>query len=121
MGHARRGVAKPNIGVLAALGEITRSWERLEAGEAAVSLQDGVADVRLAWQIERDEAIPARDKSLAELAEVRLAMLTRKAAVIRRSGPDEWRGLAGEVQEERERAREIRKAQRLATMGRPRR
>ena len=45
------------------------AYERLEAGEAAVSLQDAVAAMRLAWQIERDEAIPARDKALAELAE----------------------------------------------------
>ena len=33
-----------------------------------------------------------------------------KAAVIRRSGPAEWPVLAGEVQEELERAREIQKA-----------
>jgi hypothetical protein len=47
-------------------------------------------------------------------------MLTLKAAVIRRSGPDEWRVLWGEVLEERDRAREIRKArQRFATVARP--
>ena len=74
--------------------------------------------MRLAWQIERDEAIPARDKALAELAEVHETVLMLKNAVIRRSGQDEWRALWGEVQKERERARAIRKArQRFVTAG----
>jgi hypothetical protein len=101
---------------------LRRCYEGLQFGRPTVSLQAAAAVMRLAWQIERDEAIPARDKALAELAEVHQAMLTLKAAVIRRSGPDEWRVLAGEVQEEGERAREIRKArQRFARMTRPRR
>ena len=103
------------IADLAALA-LRRAYERLEAGVPGVAVQDVVAVSRLAWQVERAEAIPARDKALAELAEVQKAMLTLKAAVIRRSGPDEWRALAGEVQEERERAREIRRVrQRYAT------
>jgi hypothetical protein len=60
-----------------------------------------------------------RDEALAEVAEVQQAMLTLKAAVICRSGPDEWRALWDEVQKERERAREIRKAkQRFAQAAR---
>ena len=98
----------PGVDDLAALA-LRRCYERLEAGEAAVSLQDAVAAMRLAWQIERDEAVPARDKALAELAEAQAAVLSLKDAIIRRSGLDEWRELWGEVRKERERAREIRK------------
>ena len=108
----------PGVDDLAALA-LRRCYERLEAGEAAVSLQDAVVAMRLAWQIERDEAIPARDKALAELAKAQAAVLSLKDAIIRRSGQDEWRALWGEVQKERERAREIRKAkQRFARAAR---
>jgi hypothetical protein len=75
--------------------------------------------MRLSWQVERDQAIPARDKALAELAEAQDAMLALKAAIIRRSGQDEWRALWGEARTERERARAIRKArQRFARAAR---
>ena len=108
----------PGVDDLAAL-VLRRCYERLEAGEAAISVQDAVAAMRLAWQIERDEAIPARDKALAELAEVQQAMLTLKDAVIRHSGRGEWRALWGEVQKELERVRQIRKTrERFATAAR---
>ena len=98
----------PGVADLARVA-MQRAYERVEAGEAAVSLQDAVAAMRLAWQIERDEAIPARDKALAELAEAQAAVLSLKDAIIRRSGLDEWRALWDEARKERERAREIRK------------
>ena len=108
----------PGVDDLAAL-VLRRCYERLEADEAAVSLQDAVAAMRLAWQIERDEAIPARDKALAELAEAQAAVLSLKDAIVRHSGLDEWRELWGEVQRERERARQIRKTrERFATAAR---
>jgi hypothetical protein len=47
---------------------VRRCYEGLQSGRPTVSLQDAAAVMRLAWQIERDEAIPARDKALAELA-----------------------------------------------------
>jgi len=82
-------------------------------------VSDAVALMRLSWQVERDQAIPARDKALAELAETQQAVLMLKDAIIRRSGQDEWRALWGEVQKERERAREIRRArQRFVTAAR---
>ena len=103
---------------LAALA-LRRAYERIEAGEAAVPVHDAVAVMRLAWQIEHDEAIPARDKALAELAEAQDAMLALKAAAIRRSGPDEWRVLWGGVQKELARVRQIRKTrERFATAAR---
>jgi hypothetical protein len=98
----------PGIADLASLA-LRRCYERLEAGQASVSLQDAVAAMRLAWQIERDEAIPARDKAQAELAEAQAAVLSLKDAIVRHSGLDEWRALWGEVQKERERALETRK------------
>ena len=108
----------PGVDDLAAL-TLRRCYERLEAGEAAVSLQDAAAVMRLAWQIERDEAIPARDAALAELAEAQAAVLSLKDAIIRRSGLDEWRALRGEVQKELERVRQIRKTrERFATAAR---
>jgi hypothetical protein len=108
----------PTVADLAALA-LRRAYERLEAGQAAVHVQDAVAAMRLAWQIEHDEAILARDKALAELAETQQAVLMLKDAIIRRSGQDEWRALWGEVQTERERARKIRKArQRFAAAAR---
>jgi hypothetical protein len=108
----------PELADLAALA-IRRCYEQLEAGVTAASVQEAVAAMRLAWQIERDEAIPTRDKALAELAEAQAAVLNLKDAIFRRSEQDEWRALWGEVQEDRERARAIRKArQRFATAAR---
>ena len=110
----------PVVGIadLASLA-LRRAYERLEVGVPGVSVQDAVAVSRLAWQIERDEAIPARDKALAELAEVQQAVLILKDAVIRHSGQGEWRALWGEVQKELERVRQIRKTrERFATAAR---
>ena len=79
-------------------------------------MHDAVAAMRLAWQIEHDEAIPARNKALVELAEAQDAMLALKAAAIGRYGQGEWQALWGGVRKELARAREIRKArQRFAT------
>ena len=110
----------PAVGIadLASLA-LRRAYERLEVGVPGVSVRDVVAVSRLAWQVEQDEAIPARDEALAELAEAQAAVLTLKDAIIRRSGQDEWRALWSEVQEERKRAREIRKTrERFATAAR---
>ena len=96
---------------------VRRCYEGLQSGRPTVSLQDAAAVIRLAWQIERDEAIPARDKALAELAEAQAAVLSLKDAIVRRSGQDEWRALWTEVREERERARKSREArERFATV-----
>ncbi len=111
----------PAVGIadLASLA-LRRAYERLEVGVPGVSVQDAVAAMRLAWQVERDEAVPARDEALAELAKAQAAVLTLKDAIIRRSGQDEWRALWSEVQKEREKTREIRKTrERFATAARP--
>ncbi len=98
---------------------VRRCYEGLQSGRPTVSLHDAVAVMRLAWQVERDEAIPARDKPLAELAEAQAAVLTLKDAIIRRSGQDEWRALWSEVQKDREETRKIREArQRFVTAAR---
>ena len=116
--RAQGQLLAPGVADLARVA-MKRAYERVEASEAAVSLQDAVAAMRLAWQIERDEAIPARDKALAELAEAQQAMLILKNAVIRHSGQGEWRALWGEVQKDRARVRQIRKTrERFATAAR---
>jgi hypothetical protein len=46
----------PSVADLAALA-LRRAYERVEAGDAAVSLRNAVAAMRLAWQIERAEAM----------------------------------------------------------------
>ena len=98
---------------------LRRCYERLEAGEHPAFVQDAVALARLAWQIERDEAIPARDKALAELAEIQAAVLSLKGAIIRRSRAGRMAGIVGEVQKEREKTRAIQRArQRFATVSR---
>jgi hypothetical protein len=96
---------------------VRRCYESLQSVRPTVSLQDAAAVIRLAWQIERDEAIPARDKALAELAEAQAAVLSLKDAIVCRSGQDEWRALWTEVREERQRARKSREArERFATV-----
>ena len=75
----------PGIDDLARL-VLRRRWEGLQSGRPTVSLQDAAPVMRLAWQIERDEAIPARDKALAELAEAQAGVLSVKDAAIRRAG-----------------------------------
>ena len=56
----------PGVADLARVA-MQRAYERVEAGEAAVSLQNAVAAMRLAWQVERDQAIPERDAALRQL------------------------------------------------------
>ena len=51
----------PGIADLTALA-LRRCYQQLEAG-GGVSVTDAVAAMRLAWQIERAEAIPARGQS----------------------------------------------------------
>jgi len=55
----------PVVGVedLAELA-LRRCHEGLQSGAQAVSVQAYAAIMRLAWQIEHDEAIPARDEAL---------------------------------------------------------
>lgn len=94
---------------LAALA-LRRCYEQLGSGDVAVSLREAVAATRLFWQMQKDEAGPVRDKALADLAEAEHAVMALRAAVIRRSGQDEWRELWGEVRKELDRAREHRRA-----------
>jgi hypothetical protein len=68
-------------------------------------LADAVAAVRVAWPVEHDKAIPARDKVLAGLTEAQAAVLSLKLAIIRRFGQDEWQAQEGEVRKEQEWAR----------------
>lgn len=72
--------------------------------------------MRMIWQIEHDEAIPARTRALADLEEAQEAIMSLRNAIIRRYGQDEWRALWSEVQEERETTRAIQKARQRFVM-----
>jgi hypothetical protein len=77
-----------------------RAYERVEAGEAAVSLQDAVAAMRLAWQVERDKAITERDAALRRLEELQRAetgFVWALRMVLDRQYPGAWPTVMAEV------------------------
>jgi len=89
----------PGVDDLAAL-VLRRCYERLEAGEAACSVQDAVAAMRLAWQIERDQAIPERDAALRQLEKWQQDMTEFTWAlrmVLDRQYPGAWPAVMTEV------------------------
>jgi hypothetical protein len=89
----------PGVADLARVA-MQHAYERIEAGEAAVSLQDAVAAMRLAWQIERDEAIPERDAALRQLEKWQQDMTEFTWAlrmVLDRQYPGAWPAVMAEV------------------------
>ena len=89
----------PGVADLARVA-MQRAYERVEAGEAAVSLQDAVAAMRLAWQVERDEAIPERDAALRQLEKWQQDMTEFTWAlrmVLDRQYPGAWPAVMAEV------------------------
>jgi hypothetical protein len=89
----------PSIDELAPL-VLRRCYERVEAGEQAVSVQDAVATMRLAWQIERDQAIPERDAALRQLEKWQQDMTEFTWAlrvVLERQYPGAWPAVMAEV------------------------
>lgn len=89
----------PSIDELAPL-VLRRCYERVEAGEQAVSVQDAVAAMRLAWQIERDQAIPERDAALRQLEKWQQDMTEFTWAlrvVLDRQYPGAWPAVMAEV------------------------
>jgi len=89
----------PGVADLARVA-LQHAYERIEAGEAAVSPQDAVAAMRLAWQIERDEAIPERDVALRQLEKWQQDMTEFTWAlrmVLDRQYPGSWPAVMTEV------------------------
>jgi len=61
-------LAVPGVADLARLA-LRRAYERLEAGEAEVSIRDAVAVLRLAHEIEHDAAVAERDAARRQMEE----------------------------------------------------
>lgn len=80
----------PGIADLASLA-LRRCWESLEAGEAAVPLQGAVAALRLAWQIERDDAVAAAAGARARAEMFRKALASTLWTAKRHIDPARWR------------------------------
>ena len=79
---------------------VRRCYEGLQSGRPTVSLQDAAAVMRLAWQIERDEAIPERDAALRQLEKWQQDMSEFMWALrmaLERQYPGAWAEVMAEV------------------------
>jgi hypothetical protein len=97
-------LAAVDVADLAAL-VLRRAYERLEAGKAETGLRDAVALLRLTWEIERDEAIPERDKALAQAEMFRRGMETALWMArehFERIDPVRWRSFMNDFRRESE-------------------
>jgi hypothetical protein len=90
----------PSAADLASLA-LRRCYERLEAGEQAVSLQDAAALVRLAREIERDDAVAERDAARRQLEEWRQefksGLWAVRSVLVRQYGQDAWAAFSAEL------------------------
>jgi len=83
---------------------VRRCYEGLQSGRPTVSLQDAAAVMRLAWQIERDEAIPERDAARRKLEKWQQDMTEFTwvlRSVLDREYPGAWPALMAEVRKRR--------------------
>ena len=78
----------------------SRSYERIKAGQASVSLQDATALLRLAREIERDDAVAAAAgaRARAEMFRKHLASTLRTAK--RHIDPARWRAFMDDLRRE---------------------
>lgn len=88
----------PTVEDLAAL-VLRRCYERLEAGEAEVRLRDAVALLRLAHEIEHDEALAERDAARRQMEEWKVGLWAIRNGVVRQFGLDAWAAVSAEVRE----------------------
>ena len=75
----------PGVADLARLA-LRRAYERLEAGEAEVSIRDAVAVLRLAHEIEHDAAVAERDAARRQLEEWEHGLWIIRNAIVRQYG-----------------------------------
>ena len=90
---------EPGLKDLADLA-VRRAFEGLLYGNLAVSVPDAVAVARLAWQVERDHAIPERDAALRQLEKWQQDMTEFTWAlrmVLDRQYPGSWPAVMTEV------------------------
>jgi hypothetical protein len=90
----------PDVADLAAL--VTRRvFERLEAGEARVAIREAVAVLRLAHEIEHDEALAERDAPRRQMEEwrqeLRSGLWAVRSVLVRQYGQDAWAAFSAEL------------------------
>ena len=93
----------PGIEDLADLA-IRKAYEGLLYGRSAVSMPDAVAVMRLAWQVERDQAIPERDAALRQLEKGKQDLVEILWAVrmtLDRQYPGAWPAVMAEIRKQR--------------------
>ena len=79
---------------------VRKAYEGLLYGRTAVSVSDAAAVARLAWQVERDQAIPERDAALRQLEKWQQDMTEFAWAlrmVLDRQYPGSWPAVMAEV------------------------
>jgi hypothetical protein len=89
----------PGIEDLARL-VVRRAYERLEAGEQAVSLQDTAALVRLAREIERDDAMSAAAAARARAEMLQKGLASALWTAKRHIDPARWRAFMDDFRRE---------------------
>ena len=90
---------EPSLKDLADLA-VRKAFEGLQYGKLAVSVPDAVAVARLAWQVERNQAIPERDAALRQLEKWQQDMTEFTWAlrmVLDRQYPGSWPAISAEV------------------------
>ena len=90
---------EPSLKDLADLA-VRKAFEGLLYGKLAVSVPGAVAVARLAWQVERDQAIPERDAALRQLEKWQQGMTEFTWAlrmVLDRQHPGAWPAVMAEV------------------------
>ena len=86
----------PGVDDLAAL-VLRRCYERLEADEAAVTIRDAVAILRLAHEIEHDAALAERDAARRQMEEWQHGLWIIRNTIVRHYAQDAWAAISAEV------------------------
>ena len=89
----------PDIADLANLA-LRRCYERLEAGQASVSLQDAAALIRLAREIERDDAVATAAEARARAEMFQKGLSSTLWTAKRHIDPAEWRAFMDDLRRE---------------------
>ena len=86
----------PGVADLARMA-LRRAYERLEAGEAEVTIRDAVAILRLAHEIEHEDALAERDAARRQIAEWKRGLRLIRDAVVSHHGQPAWDAVAAQV------------------------
>lgn len=86
----------PDIADLASV-VLRRCYERVETGEATVTIRDAVAVLRLPNEIERNDALAERDAAQRQIDEWKVGLWTIRNEVVSRYGLDAWAAVSAEV------------------------